>query len=145
MKITLAEQVESFGRSPLFRSLRHEELKALVMKSENFIYDPGELIVGEGEEGDQAFVICRGSVEVWRQGQGSDRKVVAVLGAGEIFGELALFGDSFRTASVTAVEETFVAAIAKEKLFELLRNSPEVAIELLKVLARRLARAGTTG
>jgi CRP-like cAMP-binding protein len=64
-----------------------------------------------------------------------------MLGPGEMFGELALFGTGVRTASVKAADETTVAMISKEKLYQIIKEYPDVAIEMLKVQTQRFARA----
>src|SRR5208283_2608153 len=118
--ITLQKEVQLLKEVSLFSKMKPEELRIIALTTDNFIYEAGEVIVEEGDEGDEAYIIYSGKVEVYRKGYDGKKVVINELGPGEIFGELALFGDGFRTASVQAIEESFVAVISKEKLYEII-------------------------
>jgi len=141
MKLTIQKEVQMLRGVSLFRSVKPEDLKIIALTTTNYIYESGEIIINEGDEGDDAYIIYTGRVEVFRKG--TDVKIITLntLGPGEMFGELALFGDSIRTASVKAVEETVVSIIAKEKLYKIIREFPDIAIEMLKVQTSRFAEA----
>jgi CRP-like cAMP-binding protein len=140
MRIIRKEEIQLLKTVPLFRKLKEDELEIIVLTTKNIIYEPQEVIFNEGDEGDEAYIICSGQVEVFRKA--ADGKVVIVnkLGQGCLFGELALFGNGFRTASVKAIEETLVSVISKEKLYEIIRAFPEIAIEMLRVITERFAQ-----
>lgn len=70
-------------------------------------YEPGQAIFAEGDRGEYAFTVQSGKVEIFR-GEGTNRTVLAVLGPGEVVGELAVFTDHARTASATAIEPTVI-------------------------------------
>jgi CRP/FNR family transcriptional regulator, cyclic AMP receptor protein len=141
MKITLQEELRLLKDVSLFSNLKPAEHKIIAMIMTHVIYEPGEVIVNIGDEGDEAYIVYSGEVEVYRTL--TDGKIISlnILGVGEMFGELALFGDGLRTASVKALEETLTAVIAREKLYEIIREFPDIAIELLKVQTRRFDRA----
>lgn len=141
MKIAIEEEIRLLRKVLLFQNLKPAELKIISLAMENFIYDKNEVILHEGDEGDEAFVIYSGKVEVYKRSPDGKELYLNSLGPGEIFGELAIFGEGFRSASVKAVTETLVGAITKEKLFEIMREFPEIAIELLKVQTQRFFRA----
>jgi CRP/FNR family cyclic AMP-dependent transcriptional regulator len=140
MKISLAGEIQLLKTVSLFRALKEEELKIIALTTDNIIYEPGEAIVTEGDEGGEAFVIYTGSVEVYRRTPAGRQVRLNQLGPGGVFGELALFGNGLRTASVKAVEETLVSVISKERLYEIIRAFPDVGIELLKAVTERFAR-----
>ncbi len=139
MKIAVQEEIEHLRKISLFRNLKLSELKLISMTVDNFIYEAGEVIVKEGDEGNEAYVIYSGAVEVYRTQADGEAISLNLLGPGKIFGEMALFGDGYRTASVKATEETLVGVIAREKLYEVIREFPEIAIEMLKVQTERFA------
>lgn len=141
MKISLAGEIQMLKAVPLFRSLKEDELRIVALTTENVIYEPGEWILREGDEGDEAFIIYSGTVKVYRKTAAGASALLNTLGPGGMFGELALFGTGLRTASVQAVEETLVSVIAKDKLYEIIRSFPDVAIVMLRVLTERFARA----
>ena len=141
MKITPELEMQYLRNVELFVNLRSEELKIISLATQNLIYEQGEVIIAEGDEGDEAYVIYSGEVEVYRAL--GDGKTVSLnrLGPGEMFGELALFGEGFRSATVKALTETLVAVITRDKLYEILREFPDIAIEMLKVQTQRFFRA----
>jgi CRP-like cAMP-binding protein len=141
MKITLAEEIKFLRNVPLFSKMNPEELKILALTTDTVIYEDGEVIFTEGDEGNEACIIYSGSVEVYRRSTEGKLIPLNMLGPGEMFGELALFGAGVRTASVKAAEETTVAMISKEKLYQIIKEYPDVAIEMLKVQTQRFARA----
>ena len=124
----------------LFHTLKERELKIITLTIENIIYEPWEVIVNEGDEGSEAYIIYTGYVEVYRKA--GDGKLISLnkMGPGGMFGELALFGNGYRTASVKAVEDTLVSVISKEKLYEIIRAFPDIAIEMLKAITERFAK-----
>jgi CRP/FNR family cyclic AMP-dependent transcriptional regulator len=140
MKISLTEEIQCLKSAPLFRSLKEEELRIIALTTENFLFEPGEVIVEEGEEGGEAYIIHEGSVEVSRKTSDGEAVRLNLLGQGDVFGELALFGRGLRTATVTAVAATQVSVISKDKLFEIIRAFPEIGIEMLKAVTARFAR-----
>lgn len=92
----------------------------------NRTYQPGEIIVREGESGDYSFKIISGKVEVSKMAEGK-QKVLAELGKGEIVGELAVFTKQPRTATVKAIEPTTIRIMDKESVDkELEKLSPWV-------------------
>ena len=141
MKISREEEIRCLGRTRLFQNLKAEELKIISLATQNFIYEQGEVIISEGDEGDSAYVIYSGEAEVYRSLGDGKSVFLNRLGPGEMFGELALFGDGFRSASVMATREMLAAVIAKDKLYEILRGFPDIAIEMLKVQTDRFFSA----
>src|ERR1700690_1085202 len=141
MKITLAEEIKFLRNVPLFSKMNPEELKILALTTDTVIYEDGEVIFTEGDEGNEACIIYSGRVEVYRRSTEGKMIPLNMPGPGEMFGELALFGTGVRTASVNAAEETTVAVISKEKLYQIIKEYPDVAIEMLKVQTQRFARA----
>ena len=102
------------------------------------IFRPGELIFGEGTPGDVAFIIERGEVEITCLRQGRNVRL-GLLGAGEIFGEMALIDDNLRTATARAAEETEVIAISREQIQGKLQSADTITSLLLRLLLKRSA------
>ena len=87
-----------------------------------------------------SYFIVSGKVKLGRTSPDGRESLLAILGPGELFGEMALFDPSPRTATATAVSETRLAGLKNESLNALLRTRPEVSAQLLQALARRLRR-----
>jgi serine/threonine-protein kinase len=99
------------------------------------IYQPGAVIITQGEPGDAAYLIVRGRCRVLRQ-SGREMIVVKEFGPGDVFGEAAVFSDRPRTASVQALEEVEVMVVTKEYLTQTLGLNSWVG-PFVKSLAER--------
>jgi EAL domain-containing protein (putative c-di-GMP-specific phosphodiesterase class I) len=100
-------------------------------------YSAGTKIFEEGEQGSHAFLIERGRVQISANRRGSDF-AIAMLGPGELFGELALIDDKCRSATATAVEETELVAIGHKQLTRKLDRADPMLALLLRVMLKRL-------
>lgn len=109
--------------------------KGNIMKSVTF--KSGETILAEGEEGDTAFLIVDGSVEV-SVGTGPKAKTIGTLAAGDIFGEMCLIEPGPRSATVMALTDTECIATSYDEFIESFQHDPERAVEFMKTLVRRL-------
>lgn len=103
-------------------------------------FSPGETIVREGEPGVGVFMIRSGKVEVSKE-SGDEPEVLNTLGKGDVFGEIALLTDLPRTATVRAVEQTELLGLTAWNFRAELQKSPDLAYQLLRVTARRLAES----
>ena len=104
------------------------------MRAETF--EKGQVIITEGQRGTDAYVIERGSVEVYRAGP--PELPLAVLGPGQIFGEMALITEQPRSASVRALEDAEIRSIGRDEFLEHLRAAPEALLPFLRSLAERI-------
>jgi len=105
-------------------------------------YAPGEVLFREGEAGEVMFVIKEGAVRISKAVGGED-KVLAVLGPGEFLGEMAILNGKPRTATATVVEPTRALLIEARTLEQMVARNAEIAIRLIKKLAKRLDSADT--
>lgn len=100
-------------------------------------FNAGDTILSEGEDGDSAFLIVSGSVEVII-GEGSKAKTVGTLEAGEVFGEMSLIEPGPRSATVRAVTDTECVATSYDEFIASIQENPESAVVFMKTLVRRL-------
>lgn len=124
--------------SPIFkpfpRSMRHEIIK----KFQDFPVDPGDELIGEGEEGQGLFLILKGTVEVTKKGDGGSDVTLATLKEGDCFGEISLIQDSPTTASCSAVTRGQLLFLPKRDFTALTARHPELKDELSKITAERI-------
>lgn len=106
-------------------------------------YSPGEIIIRENEPGDTAYIVASGRVKVTTEVEGQHVHL-AYLSEGATIGEMSMVDDMPRCATVTAVEETVLQEIRRDTFFQSIRQQPEIAIDLLKVLFERLREANMT-
>ena len=100
-------------------------------------FKAGDTIISEGEEGESAFLIVSGSVEV-TIGEGTKAKTLGTLEAGEVFGEMSLIEPGPRSATVRAVSDTECVATSYDEFISSLQENPERAVVFMKTLVRRL-------
>lgn len=103
-------------------------------------YQPGDVLFREGESGDVMFVIQAGAVRITKDIAGED-KALAVLGPGEFVGEMAILNAKPRAATATVVEPTRCLVVEARMLESMVQRNGEIAIRLIKKLAKRLDSA----
>ena len=114
---------------PLFSRLEPSALERLLATFVIREVAANEVVVGEGEEGSEAFVLARGMLEVVR-GEGEQQKTLAGLGPGALFGEMALVSDAPRAAAVIAREPATLLVISRDSLEKAARKSPIIGEQL---------------
>ncbi|MCY1023312.1 cyclic nucleotide-binding domain-containing protein [Pyxidicoccus sp. MSG2] len=142
---SLTEEVGADGRSlsdlptvPLFSDLPRDAFIELFERCPLRRFGPGERIIDQGTRGDAFYVICEGTVRVFRMEDGQ-RQDLATLEGGACFGEMALLSGAARTASVeSASDDTQLLEISAPVLAELSRSYPLVAQALKKFCRQRL-------
>ncbi|MEK9660374.1 MAG: cyclic nucleotide-binding domain-containing protein [Alphaproteobacteria bacterium] len=116
------------------------EATAQPRRAERESFAAGECVFREGEFAMCAYIVESGRVEVKKETFGGSIPV-ATLGPGELFGEMVLLGDSNRTATVDAVEDTVLLIVNPTVLTQKIENADPVLRRLIKVLVRRLREA----
>jgi len=131
---------DALMQAPLFLALDPEGAAALRASLTERAVSKGEIIFQEGEPGDRLYVILEGKVKLGRSSNDGRESLLAILGPGEMFGELSLFDPGPRTSTAAALTDAVILALSNEQLRPWLAGRPEVAAALLQALARRLRR-----
>ena len=135
---------QNFLRShPIFSSLNEEEIVNLLRDevSQERVCPQGTVILREGEDGDSVFLISSGSVQVTLWGTRGPLIPLAVLQAGEIFGEMAVLERRPRSATVVAREQCVVLEVAGEAIRRLLEAHLEMQVKMYTEVRERLRQA----
>jgi CRP-like cAMP-binding protein len=127
-------------QAPLFAALDDEAADALRASMTSIDISRGETLFHEGDPGDRLYVIVDGKVKLGRASGDGRENLLAILGPGEMFGELSLFDPGPRNATATAVADTTLIGLGSDDLGTWLDGRPDVARQLLRALARRLRR-----
>lgn len=120
----------------LFQGLSQDDLSEILRISEAVRVDAGEYVFEEGERGDHFFVIVHGSIEL-RKATGSGFKKLAILKAGQAFGEMALLNQTPRSASAYALEDTYLLSVSRAAFAQML-GGDTLSVRLLKNLSKAL-------
>jgi CRP/FNR family cyclic AMP-dependent transcriptional regulator len=125
---------------PLFSQLAPAELQRVVDVARERAYPKNSVILFEDDPGDALYVVAQGQVKVVLIGEDGREVILSVLGPGEFFGEMALIDDEPRSAHVIAMEDSGLLVLRREDFQGILRQSPGIALALLRELSRRLRR-----
>jgi CRP/FNR family transcriptional regulator, cyclic AMP receptor protein len=131
---------EVLARSGIFQGVDADAAEALAKEMETIEYRKGDIVFNEGEAGDSLYIVLSGKLKVGRRAADGRQNLIAVMGPSDMVGELSLFDPGPRTATATAVTDTRLARLRKQALRPWLTHRPEIAEQLLRVLARRLRR-----
>ena len=111
--MSIAQEVECLRKIPMFANVETSKLKLLAFTSERVTYKPGEVLFHQDEMGTCAFIILSGEAEVEVRTPAGPLPV-AILGASEIVGEIAILCDVPRTATVRALSELDALCVPKD-------------------------------
>ena len=132
------ERKEGVGATVLGQ-LPQEKWDELARAVEDLVVAPGTVIFRQGDPGDKFYLIRTGRVRVFRQDAGLETEL-AVLQAGDDFGEMALFMEEPRSATVAALEETRLMVLSKEQFQSILRDFPNVTFAFVRQMSERILR-----
>ena len=132
---------EVLTKAPLFAELDDSSAEALEKAMGTLRLSKGEILFREGETEDRLYVVVAGKIKLGRSGSAGRENLLAVLGPGQMFGELSVFDPGPRSSTATAVTAVEIRTLEHDELMRWIEGHPEVARSLLAQLAGRLRRA----
>src|SRR5882757_11114065 len=133
-----AEVVDLLGRVPAFATLEHADLERIAELAVPRRFEPGQAVFREGDASDTCYVVRDGQARAIRRHSDGRTITLATFGPGDIFGELAMFEDERRSATVEAIEPTSVVAVLGPDMRRLMSEHAEISARLAIALGRRL-------
>jgi CRP/FNR family cyclic AMP-dependent transcriptional regulator len=133
-----AEVVELLARVPVFSTLVPADLQRIAELAVPRDFDPGQVVFREGDSSDTCYIVHSGRARAVREHSDGRTITLATFGPGDIFGELAMFEDERRSATVEAVEPTIAVAVLGPDMRRLMTEHPGIATRLVIALGRRL-------
>ena len=127
-------------QAPLFSGVDDDAAAALGASMASSRLKRGRVLFNEGDTGDQLYVVIEGKIKLGRTSPDGRENLLAILGPGQMFGELSLFDPGPRSATATAVTDVELKALSHDALGPVLVDYPDVARALLHQLANRLRR-----
>ncbi|STD02419.1 CRP-like cAMP-activated global transcriptional regulator GlxR [Corynebacterium renale] len=135
---------EILSRAGIFQGVDPEAVRNLIEDMQTVRYPRGTTIFDEGEPGDRLFIITQGKVKLARHSNDGRENLLTVMGPSDMFGELSIFDPGPRTSSAVCVTEVHAATMDSQMLRDWVTAHPEIAQQLLRVLARRLRRTNAS-
>ena len=135
------EKIELLQSVSIFWDLNEDELGHIANKMVAKHFENGNYIFLEDSEGEQCFFVLEGSVKVTRLSKDGREVILAMLNEGDFFGEMSLLDGESRSANVIALEKTKVLTLYRNDFIEVVNDYPQIAVQLLKELARRLRKS----
>ncbi len=135
--MSLNQTVEVMREVPVFRNVDPKQLRLFAFMGETLTFRASERLFEQGDDGDAAYIVIDGKVDVLVPTNGGEASV-AVLGEKEIFGEMAVLCDRTRSTAIAAKTDLTVLRLERSVMLKLLHEFPDVALEMIRVLADRL-------
>jgi CRP-like cAMP-binding protein len=132
--------IHQIARIPLFQGLDRKHYDELAMIVTDQVFQKGETIFGEEDEGTGFYVVLSGRVKVFKLSPEGKEQILHIFGPGEPIGEVAVFTGKKFPASAEALEETRAFFFARKEFMDLIRRDPSLALNMLAVLSQRLRR-----
>jgi CRP/FNR family cyclic AMP-dependent transcriptional regulator len=131
---------EILGMAGIFWGVEFRTVSALTKQLQPVDFPRGHTVFAEGEPGDQLYVIIRGKVKIGRRLMDGGENLLTIAGPSDMLGELSLFDPGPRTSNATTITAVRAVSMDRDALRAWVADRPEIAEQLLRVLARRLRR-----
>jgi CRP/FNR family transcriptional regulator, cyclic AMP receptor protein len=131
---------DPLARAGIFQGVDPSAVEDLRTALEPVSFPRAHVIFAEGELGDRLYIILSGKVKIGRKSPDGRENLLAVFGPSDMFGELSIFDPGPRTSTATTVTEVQAVTMDRTALREWIAKRPEIAEQLLRVIARRLRR-----
>ena len=138
---TVEESAALLGQVPVFETLAPEDLQHVAEVAVPRRFAAHQVIFREGDASDTCYVVRSGHARAIREHADGRTIALAHFGPGDIFGELAMFDDELRSATVETLDEVDAVAVAGGDMRRLLSRHPDIAVKLVIALGRRLRDA----
>jgi CRP/FNR family cyclic AMP-dependent transcriptional regulator len=126
------------GMNPLFAGLGAESINTIATLCHALRLSPGEMLFQKGDSGNELFGIRRGRIRIEINSATGTQIALNLLGAGDIFGEIAVFDGQARTADAIAEEASELFVLRRKDLMAYLEREPHVALKLIPLLCQRI-------
>lgn len=132
------EVVDLLTRVPVFATLEREDLRRIAMLAVPRQFEPGQVVFRKGDQSDTCYIVRSGHARAVRDHPDGRTITLATFGPGDIFGELAMFEDERRSATVEAIDQTSAVAVLGPDMRRLMSIHPQISMRLAIALGRRL-------
>jgi CRP/FNR family cyclic AMP-dependent transcriptional regulator len=138
MPMSLQEQIRLLSMVDILGPLSEEEMEDLAKRTPDTFLDQGDVLYSPRDSTERLFILKKGRVQVYEVDRGGDEITLSMVEDGNVFGEMALTGQSLEGLYVRALTPSTVVSLRREELEKLIMNKPEVGLRLVRELAERL-------
>jgi CRP-like cAMP-binding protein len=138
LSLGVMEDIDLLARSELFSAFDEDALRKLVGSARSVECERNFVVFEEDDEADELFVVRSGRVAVGRRSIDGRESLVALMEAGDLFGEMPLFDQGTRSASARALEHSHILGIPYGVVRDAIDARPELLWEVVRLLAERL-------
>ena len=138
--IPLTDKILYLKKIEIFADLSVNELAAVASVTEEAFFEEGDIVFREGAQGDTLFLIVDGEVAVIKDCNVDKEIELDSIVAGDYFGDMALFGDDRRSATIRVKKAARFLTLQKQELQEIVREYPQIALHVCRVLSMRIRR-----
>ena len=139
-QMDLSEKIILLKRIDIFAGLSVSELSAIASITEEAAYPAGDVIIREGDPGDSLYLVINGRVSVIKGRDDGSEMELDQIDEGDYFGEMALFEDLKRSASIKTITDTRLLFLHTLEFNEMVREYPQIALEICKALGARIRK-----
>lgn len=133
----IAKHVSSI---PFFGDLPDEQIEDLCMIVANQVFNRGQIVFSEGDDGTGFYVVISGRVKIFKLSPEGKEQILHIFGPGDPFGEAAVFSGQHFPANAEAMEESRIFFFPRESFTKLIEKNPSLALNMLAILSKRLRR-----
>lgn len=129
---------------PIFNELNEKALQLILAKSRSLKFRKSAILMSEGETGESLYIINSGKVKIFVSDENGNEITLFIEGPGSYIGEISLLDNSPRTASAVTMEKTEVISISKKDFFDVIKENPDIAFNIINALTKKLRRSTET-
>ena len=132
--------IKHIGSIPFFEELPNEQIEDISMIITDQVFDRGQIIFSEGDDGNGFYVVASGRVKIFKLSPEGKEQILHIFGPGDPFGEVAVFAGQHFPANAEAMESSRIFFFPRESFSDLIRDNPSLALNMLAILSKRLRR-----
>jgi CRP-like cAMP-binding protein len=134
------DAAQALKQVPFFNNLSAEHADSLAQQMVMRRFNTDQIVFHHGDPGGLLYIISKGKVKITHSTPDGQEAMLAIVGAGDFFGELALLDDSPRSATAEAIEPTETLTLHRDDFMRYIKANPDFALQVLQTLAKRIRR-----
>jgi CRP/FNR family transcriptional regulator, cyclic AMP receptor protein len=138
MPMSLQEQIRLLSMVDILGPLSEEEMEDLAKRTPDTFLEQDDILYTPSEGTERLFILKKGRVQLYEVDQSGEEIILSMVEDGNVFGEMALTGQSLSGLYVRALTPSTVVSLRREDLEHLIMNKPEVGLRLVRELAKKL-------